>query len=30
VVLLGIGWLYQHVLFPRQPQAAATTERDRA
>ena len=23
VVLLGIGWIYQHMLFPRAPQAAA-------
>ena len=22
VVLLGVGWIYQHVLFPRPPQAA--------
>ena len=28
VVLLGIGWLYQRLLYPRTPAAAATAPQD--
>jgi uncharacterized membrane protein len=30
VVLLGIGWIYQHVLFPRAPQTATPANQGQA